>query len=210
MLILQAAVVAQSNVVTGDSDADRVAQMLKVVDAVVVDMDQGKLTVMQQMDVKRFLMRVSWHEGAKLKHRKQLGGGPGRSFFQFEPGKAKDGVDYADSKGWLGKLATAGSTTEADLKTSAAALTLGSPWPAGGLIEKLLGVAGSESDLFAVYVARVALKRLPSAIPEGLDAQTTYWADNWKVQFDSPADRTAKMAQFKTNALELEKLFPKQ
>ena len=34
---------------------------------------------------------------------------------------------------------------------------------------------------------------------DNADGHATYWAKNCKVSFDSPADRAAKILQFKTN-----------
>ncbi len=85
-----------------------------------------------------FLTRVAWHEGALLTARRQNGGGPGRSFFQYEPAKAKDRVDYAVTKKVIGDIAAAGGSTPKRVEDSARDLVLGSPWPNGGLIEKLL------------------------------------------------------------------------
>lgn len=147
-----------------------------------------------------FLMRVAWHEGAQLTARRQNGGGPGRSFFQFEPAKAKDGVDYAVTKKVIGDLAASGGSTSKLIEDSAKDLALGSPWPNGGLIEKLLGGEDEAVDLFGIYLARISLKRISSAIPTDLDGQAEYWAKHWKVKFDSDADRAAKIKQFKDNA----------
>src|SRR4051794_24040813 len=47
------------------------------------------------LNVKKFLIHVAWHEGDKLQARTQYGGGPGRSFFQFEAYRAKEAVQYA-------------------------------------------------------------------------------------------------------------------
>lgn len=157
--------------------------------------------------VETFMMRTAWHEGARLTARRQIGGGPGRSFFQFEPAKAKDGVDKANRKPeHIALLAGAGGTTTTALTTAAAALVLGQPWPAQNLIDHLLGDEAAASDLFAAFLCRFSLLLVPKPIPTGLDDQAEYWAQHWKVKFQPPADRATKIAQFKANANTLDAL----
>lgn len=151
--------------------------------------------------VETFMMRTAWHEGAMLTARRQIGGGPGRSFFQFEPAKAKDGVEKANRKPeHIALLAGAGGTTTTALTTAAAALVLGQPWPPQNLIDHLLGDEATASDVFATFLCRFGLLRIPDPVPAGLDDQAEYWARNWKVKFQSPTDRLTKIAQFKANA----------
>ena len=104
----------------------------------------------------------------------------------------------------IADLATAGGSTSQRIQDSEDDLALGAAWPADGLIERLLGDDDDAVDLFAIYLARIALKRIPAAIPTNPDGHAAYWADHWKVIFDSPADRTAKLAQFKANATVLD------
>ena len=194
---------AADNVDTSDSAADRVTHMKRLVEAAVDKLDSSASTTAKENTV-LFLMRVAWHEGAQLSTRRQNGGGPGRSFFQFEPGKAKDGVNHAVTRNEIVDLATSGGSTSQRIRDSEDDLALGAAWPADGLIERLLGDDDDAVDLFAIYLARIALKRIPAAIPTNADGHATYWADHWKVSFDSPADRTAKIAQFKANATVLD------
>lgn len=194
---------AADNVDTAASEADRVAHMKMLVTAAVEELD-STASASTKANTVLFLMRVAWHEGAQLSARRQNGGGPGRSFFQFEPGKVKDGVDHAVTRNEIVDLATSGGSTSQRIQDSEDDLTLGAAWPSDGLIERLLGDDDDAVDLFAIYLARIALKRIPAAIPADVDGHATYWADHWKVSFDSPADRTAKIAQFKTNATALD------
>jgi hypothetical protein len=185
------------NVDVNASPADRKHAMEAIIKQVVDDLD-----AFPSDNVKAFILHVGWHEGAKLSHRTQIGGGPGRSFFQFEPPLAKDAVAYAKQKGWLANLASSTGKTEAEIESAADALpSSGGGWN-GNLIETLL----TSSDLFAGYLCRIALRKLPSAIPTGVDAHSEYWAANWKRVFDSAEDRIAKKKQFVENANEVDSL----
>lgn len=190
---------AAENVDTNASTKDRVAKMRSIVEKVVNDLD-ASASADDKKNITTFLLRVAFHEGAQLKARRQIGSGPGRSFFQFEPGKAKDAVDYAFQKNWGDKLAKSGETTADKLKTSAADLKLGKPWPTDSHIENLLGGTTDAIDLFGIYMARIAFKKVPASIPKTLDEHAEYWAKYWKVKFDSDEDRKEKIKQFKANA----------
>ena len=126
------------NVDVAATPKNRVNHMRELATFAVDELDETA-TADAKKNAVLFLMRVAWHEGAQLTARRQNGGGPGRSFFQFEPAKAKDGVDYAVTKKVIGDLAAAGGSTSKRVEDSAKDLVLGSPWPNGGLIEKLLG-----------------------------------------------------------------------
>ena len=185
------------NVDTDASPAVRKQAMQTIIEQVVDNLDASPSD-----NVKSFLLHVGWHEGAQLLHRTQIGGGPGRSFFQFEPPLAKDAVAYAKQKGWLGKLAEGTGHTEAEIESAGAALpTHGGLWN-GSLMETLL----TSSDLFGTYLCRIALRKLPSEIPAGVDAHAEYWAAHWKRVFDSDNDRLDKKAQFVKNANEVDSL----
>jgi hypothetical protein len=64
------------------------------------------------------------------------------------------------------------------------------------------------SDLFGTYLIRIDLRRLPSAIPTGNQGHAQYWADNWKIQFDSDAQKQALIATFKGEADTADSLLP--
>ena len=196
---------AADNVDTNASPKERVAKMKSLVENVVNDLD-ASASADDKKNIATFLMRVAFHEGARLKERRQIGSGPGRSFFQFEPGRAKDAVDYAFQKSWSDKLAKAGETTADKLKTSAVDLVLNKPWPTGSHIENLLGGSSDAIDLFGIYMARIAFKKVPASIPKTLDEHADYWAKYWKVKFDSDEDRKEKIKQFKANAEALDML----
>lgn len=183
-----------ANVDITAAPADRKKALLESIDAVLAEFD-GKTP---PPAVRTFLLHVGWHEGAALKARTQIGGGPGRSFYQFEAPRAKDAVAYAKQKGWLGRLATSSGKSEMELADAGDALPAAGAWPANSLIEQLLGAA--DQDVFATDMIRVALKKIPAAVPAGLDDQAEYWAKHWKIQFASDADRVAKKAQFKAAA----------
>lgn len=194
---------ASDNIDVSATPKNRVNHMRELATFAVDELDETATSDAKKITV-LFLMRVAWHEGAQLTARRQNGGGPGRSFFQFEPAKAKDGIDYAVTKKVIGDMAASGGSTSKRIEDSAKDLALGAPWPSGGLIEKLLGGEDEAVDLFGIYLTRISLKRIPSAIPTDLDGQAEYWAKNWKVKFDSDADRAAKIKQFKDNATTLD------
>jgi hypothetical protein len=202
-LSMASVAIASDNVDVAATAKSRVNHMRELVTFAVDELDETAASDAKKNTV-LFLMRVAWHEGSQLTARRQNGGGPGRSFFQFEPAKAKDGVDYAVTKKVIGDIAATAGSTSKRVEDSAKDLVLGSPWPNGGLIEKLLGGENEAVDLFGIYLARVCLKRIPAAIPTDLAGQAEYWAKHWKVKFDSDADRTAKINQFKDNAAKLD------
>ncbi|UUO04949.1 hypothetical protein M4951_16335 [Blastopirellula sp. J2-11] len=185
---------ANENVDTSENDKNRVVAMWKILDTVVADLDSGNSNAVS-LNKKKFLLHVAWHEGAFLKKRKQVGGGPGRSFFQFEAPLAKDAVLYAKQKNWLDRLATASGKSEQQLESAANAITGGS-WPANNAIEEAL----LDSDLFGAYLARIALKKVPEAIPTGNAAHAVYWADHWKRVFESPEQRAELIERFENES----------
>jgi hypothetical protein len=185
------------NVDVNARPAERKSTMASLITQVVNDLDSSPSD-----NVKAFVLHLGWHEGAKLKERTQIGGGPGRSFFQFEPPRAKDAVAYAKTKGWLDKLATASGKTAAEIEAAGNALpSSGGNW-GGNLIETLL----TSNDLFGTYLARISLRKIPATIPAGNSQHAEYWADHWKIVFGPPPDRANKVAQFLANANEVDGL----
>lgn len=194
------------NVDTNASESDRVRVMWGLISSVVEDLDAHR-TDAQKLNIKKFLLHIAWHEGDKLRFRTQQPSGPGRSFFQFEPAKAKDAVDHAENEGLMSKLTSSSGETERVLLDAAAALSLGSPWPANNLIEKKLGNT-DPSDLFACYMTRIALKRITQAIPDSNQEHAEYWADHWKVSFSSADERMRQIRAFKSKADTVDGLIP--
>lgn len=200
---------SDKNVDPSASDRERVRVMFELISTVVEDLDADKPAAARQ-NIKAFLLHVAWHEGNFLRNRDQIGGGPGRSFFQFEPGKAKDAVDHAEDIALLGRVAGSSGLTEAQLRTSRDQLRLGESWPAGNLIEARL----LDNDLFGIYMARIALKRVDDPIPNDPDLSVRnqkhaeYWADHWKIVFPSPAERQRQIRNFKSEADTVDGLIP--
>jgi len=91
---------------------------------------------------------------------------------------------------------------EAEIDSAGDAL----PSSGGGWNGNLIETLRTSNDLFASYLCRIALRKLPSAIPTGVDAHSEYWATNWKRMFDSAEDRIAKKKQFVGNANEVDLL----
>jgi len=169
-----------SNVDTGADKADRATQMVSLLDIVESDLDDGQPG---QDNTKRFLLHVVWHEGQKLTRRVQGGGGPGRGFFQFEQERAKDAGDYAVRKGWVGKLAAVSGHTEEELNDAISDLSANSPaFPDGNLIRTLL----ENNDLFGVYLARIAFKKVTATIPTTNKGHAEYWYTYWKITGGDP------------------------
>ncbi|MDB5269098.1 MAG: hypothetical protein JWP58_2138 [Hymenobacter sp.] len=162
-------------------------------------------------NLRRFLLHVAWHEGAFLKQRKQNPVGPGRSFFQFEPLRAKEAVAYAKRREgadkFLTELARVGNCTAEALEKAAA--DIGQSWPADNLLQDLLGGAKA-NDLFGIYLARIAFAAIPGVIGSGPAAHATYWADNWKRVFDQsgPNTRPKLLARFEQEATVVDGLIP--
>lgn len=190
------------NVNVDANDATRVASMWELISDAVDDI-QSQSSADVKDNVKRFLLHVAWHEGRFLRTRVQdpknngATPGPGRSFFQLEPPRAKDAVDYAKQREpdrhWLTLLATRSGLSKQELETASIELLLSATtWPANSKIETCL----RESDLFGVYMTRMALARLPAVIPPGNREHATYWADNWKKIFKSPEERELLIARF--------------
>lgn len=192
------------NVDTNGSKSERLAVMRQLIMQAVnffypnADDDE---TVAKSINLQLFLLRVAWHEGRQLLTRLQekspgIPKGPGRSFFQFEPGKAKDGITYAAAKesglGYLSKLAVISGHTKSELNDAADELKLYQPWPDGNLIEKLLGESDETNDLFAVYLTRLALARIPDELPFTVEGHADYWAKFWKAQFNDGDEEQQK------------------
>jgi len=187
--------------------------MWSIIHDVIEDLHASGVPDQDKLNIKRFLMHVAWHEGRFLKTRTQDGGGPGRSFYQFEKLKAKDAVDEAKRREdaatgqkWLTALATRSGESKEDLVKAAAALAQSGPWPdnRSNLIERLL----LSNDLFATYMARMALARFEDPVPASseYEQQAEYWAAKWKVVFNSDAEREAKKKDFVREAKEVDAL----
>jgi len=168
---------AISNVDPDASDAERVRVMRSIIAEVVEDLDSSGLD-----NKKKFMLHVAWHEGAFLKKRVQVGGGPGRSFFQLEPPRSWDAFEWAERNPWLDRLTSSSGLTEVQLRSAARDLPRdpGRPWPSGNLIEAKLAGA---FDLFGTYMARIALKRLSQPVGTSNRDHAIYWADHWKIDF---------------------------
>lgn len=192
------------NVNPADPDATRVKTLWATIGQVVDDLDTAG-----KENKKKFLLHVAWHEGARIKKRVQDAGGPARSFYQMERAKAIDAVDYAKTKGWVVKLATAagGGTTQQQILAAWTTLKENPTvpqFPAGNLIEAQL----RSNDLFGTYMARIVLLRIPAAIGSTNQQHAEYWADHWKVSFSSPAERAMLIMRFKQEADEVDRLIP--
>jgi hypothetical protein len=182
----------------------RKSAMIGLIAQVVNDLDLNKNGIVYQ-NVSAFILHVGWHEGLELTKRRQVWGGPGRSFFQFKPPRAKEAVAYAKVKGWFDRLVKSSGKTGAEIEAGANALpSSGSTWPEDNPIESLL--ASDDQDLFATYLIRIALQKVLQAVPKPNDLQAVYWADRWKLVFASAEDRQEKINQFKANADAVDKL----
>ena len=189
-----------ANVPNDPADAVRAQAMLGLLDTVLGMLDGNT-------NAKMFLLRVAWHEGARLRARRQGGGGPALSFFQFEAHRARDAGDYARAKGLVPKIAQLCADTEAALNGGIAALPLfdaahpnqSARFPAGNLIGTLL----ETYDAFGIALARIAFKKVPAAVPSTIEEQAQYWYTYWKVSGGDPA---VLRARFAAEARELDTL----
>lgn len=140
-------------------------------------------------NTKRFLLHVAWHEGDRLRTRAQYGGGPARSFFQFEAYRAKEALQYARQAGYADKLAAASGNSKKDLKSAEDGLPDYDPqdntcsyFPAGNLIRTLL----EENDQFGTYLVRIAFKKVAASIGQTNADHADYWYRYWKVSGGNP------------------------
>jgi len=190
-----------TNVDTSASDADRVAQMWTVLGSCIDDLDSDS-----KRQTRGFLLHVGWHEGARLTTRSQIGGGPGRSFFQFEAYRAKEALQYAEQLGVMDKVAAVTSNAVADINAARDALPNygdqgASNFPDGNLIQDLL----LSNDLFGTYLVRIAFRKVPAPIPASNTDQAAYWYQYWKV---TGGDPDTLKATFKAEADEVDSLVP--
>jgi hypothetical protein len=89
--LMAATALASANVDVATTPKNRINHMRELVTFAVDELDETATSDAKKNTV-LFLMRVAWFERAQLTARRQNGGGPGRSFFQFEPAQAKDGA----------------------------------------------------------------------------------------------------------------------
>jgi hypothetical protein len=183
--------------ITAD-DAVRVQQLWTLIGNVATALgDSGDVN-----NAMRFMLHLAWHEGARITARVQAGQGPARSFYQLEREKAIDAVDYANTKNWVGLLADAAGLGSGNTQPILDALNQlqqdpSNPnFPDPNLIEQELRTV----DLFGTYMARIALRRLPDPIGPSNQDHAQYWADHWKIVFDSDDQKAALIAQFKQEA----------
>ncbi|WP_316395240.1 hypothetical protein [Bradyrhizobium sp. 33ap4] len=172
------AAIGPLDIATEPDPGKRATAFFPVVSAVVNDLDTSP-----KDNIKRFLMHVAWHEGARLTARIQSGGGPARSFFQFEAYRAKEALALAQTKGFLGKLAAAAGKSEKNLKDAQSELPdydgkdpSTSFFPDGNLIKDLL----ETNDPFGTYLVRIEFMRFSAAIGVTNSAHADYWYQYWK------------------------------
>jgi hypothetical protein len=184
--------------ITQEPDAKKRAQALQVIiNNCINDVDDNPSD-----NVKRFLLHVAWHEGAKLKTRIQGGGGPGRSFYQFEAYRAREGMEYARTLGLNDLLVTSSGSTASALKAASDQLsdsTDESYFPDGNLIKTLL----ETNDTFGTYLVRIEFKRFSEAIGPTNQNHTDYWYKYWKGTDPDPA---GVKAQFLSNCNAVDQL----
>lgn len=189
------------NVDINASNLERVRAMWQLISECIEDLHPSSSSD-YKINLKKFLLHVAWHEGKFLKARIQdpwrpgEPNGPGRSFFQFEPARAKEAVDYAKRKesdrGWLTRIALKAGKDSKTILDANEALIEATKWPPGNLIERLL----IDNDLFGVYLARIAFSKIPESIPMENSSHAEYWAKHWKRVFDNDAQRTELVRRF--------------
>jgi hypothetical protein len=173
-------------------DADRATEYRDRVARVISRVDAAHPSEYRDTVV-RFLVRLAWHEGSRLTTRVQGGDGPARSFLQIEAERARDGCEWADhlgSQDFANLVDSSGGVAADLLRAAYLALPATSDFPDQNLIGNLL----TTRDVFGIYVARYALKRLSNPIPSGIDAQAAYWYENWKKSGGDPASLKARFA----------------
>lgn len=155
----------------------RALAFFPIISTVVNDLDSTP-----RDNVKRFLMHVAWHEGARLTSRLQIGG-PARGFFQFEAYRAKEALKWASSKKLTGTLAKAANRSEDDLNDSTRELPdfdqndkSCSSFPTSNLVRFLL----ETNDQFGTYLARIEFTRFSQPIGNTNVDHAEYWYRYWK------------------------------
>jgi hypothetical protein len=178
----------------------RAVAFFPIISAVVNDLDTSP-----QDNTKRFLMHVAWHESARLTTRVQIGG-PAKSFFQFEAYRAKEALEFAETKGLSSKLAVASGKTENELKVAKGLLPDYDPndsscsvFPTGNLVGTLL----ETNDQFGSYLARIEFMRFAAAIGTTNAQHADYWYQYWKRTGGNP---TKLKATFIQEAIEVDAL----
>ncbi len=167
---------------------ERKRVLVELISTVVDDLDASGANPENK---KSFLLHVAWHEGARLTTRIQSGEGPARSFYQMERGKAVDAVSAGTSQDAILSAWT-------ELQGAS-----GSYFPEGNLIGNLL--SSDDHDLFATYMARIALKRVSVPIGTSYEEHADYWADHWKIEFPNN-DRAQQVDTFISEAMEVDSL----
>jgi len=182
---------AAANVPTASKKPnERVNAFWAIAEAVAQELDQPSV----RYRAKVFLLRVAWHESARLTTRLQGGGGPARGLLQFETIRAEEAGGYAEQKGYLKDLSRVSSRTEAALKGAFAALHGHATYPSGNLIEDLLSGNANANDHFCVLLGRIALKRGAKALPDEADLGATadYWYCQWNHNFSDKVCQASK------------------
>lgn len=117
-------------------------------------------------------------------------------------------IQKESTKQLLTKLANAGDCSTDYIQQGAAELTSNPYFPSPvpirpqrTYIENLL----LWSDLFGIYLARIAFMMNSAQIPAGLDAQANYWFTYWKGSDPNP---TSVKNLFKEHARVLNQLLP--
>jgi len=196
------------NVDLDATDVRRVTQMHAVLRAVCDELDTEE-TAGQALP---FMLHLVWHESRRCRTRTQDANGPARGFPQFEAHRARDTLEYAsgnkDKKPYWDVLVEAcqGSTpslTEVELEAAWSALpkwgTSGAAtFPDGNPVEDLL----ITNDYFGAVLLRVALKKVPAALPNAVGDEAEYWARHWK-RAGATADEKQR---FLSAALEVDRL----
>jgi hypothetical protein len=175
------------NVDTDKPVGERVVQFWELIRQCVDELDAGSSESLKE-NIRRFLLHVAFWEGDELRARVQYGNGPARSFFQFEAHRAKDALQYAKQSHNLDELARVSKRSEQELTAATGQLpSYGQPnspyFPSGNLIEELLRV----DDLFGAYLARIAFRKVPAAIPTTNAGHADYWYQYWKVTGGNPS-----------------------
>lgn len=196
------------NVNLNASDTNRAQALEKILVEVSGRLDE----VATAAHAVRFMRHIAWHESRGCKTRVQDADGPARGFPQFEAHRARDTLEYAfdkrNSKPFWRILMDAArvadpTVTDEVLETHWRALpAYGQPnapkFPANNLVERLLVT----DDAFGATLMRVALKKLPGALPQSLGEDPERWAADWKRVNVTPQEKR----NFLSRAIEVDRL----
>jgi GH24 family phage-related lysozyme (muramidase) len=186
------------NIDLSAGERERAIQMYALLGRLVGDLDTNKPPDHQE-NIRRFLLHLSWHESDCLRTRAQYDDGPARSLFQFECLRARDELNWLDTKKQLSLLTQSAGATESQLRQAIGSLPNASKFPVDNLITQLM----EGNDLFAARLARLAFRGIPAPVPNDNAGHADYWYRHWKRTGGDPDELKRTFARGATRVDQL-------